>query len=229
MSFTMTMLSWSVIKYSAKYEVVGELNHVKEVGVGNTSRGVHCWEIQGSFLGQLIRFPHMTSRKLKKVLICNDFDVELASKFVLWALSFEDEPQQTALPSFMHTEFHISKGVEVVPDVKEFLGHLKSVRYPSHWKGDVFPLKTRHWQSKHSCSPGFTHAWLSLIIPPPMHGLHGPLWPLVTLLFLHFLLRRPGRWHGMGINTYPLKNLKTNYGGTPQFIMWSHPLQWMKA
>ena len=26
-----------------------------------------------------------------------------------------------------------------------------------------------------------------------------------------------------------MKNLKTNYGGTPQFILWSLPLQWMKA
>ncbi|KAK8525103.1 hypothetical protein V6N13_016087 [Hibiscus sabdariffa] len=30
-SFAMTMLSWSVIEYSAKYEAAGELNHVKEV------------------------------------------------------------------------------------------------------------------------------------------------------------------------------------------------------
>ncbi|KAL2939586.1 Endoglucanase 25 [Bienertia sinuspersici] len=30
-SFAMTMLSWSVIEYSAKYEAAGELNHVKEL------------------------------------------------------------------------------------------------------------------------------------------------------------------------------------------------------
>lgn len=30
-SFAMTMLSWSVIEYSAKYEAIGELNHVKEI------------------------------------------------------------------------------------------------------------------------------------------------------------------------------------------------------
>lgn len=30
-SFAMTMLSWSVIEYSAKYEAVGELNHVKDL------------------------------------------------------------------------------------------------------------------------------------------------------------------------------------------------------
>ena len=29
MSFSMTMLSWSVIEYSTKYQVAGELNHVK--------------------------------------------------------------------------------------------------------------------------------------------------------------------------------------------------------
>lgn len=30
-AFTMTMLSWSVIEYSQKYEAIGELNHVKEI------------------------------------------------------------------------------------------------------------------------------------------------------------------------------------------------------
>ena len=30
-SFAMTMLSWSVIGYRAKYEAAGELNHVKEI------------------------------------------------------------------------------------------------------------------------------------------------------------------------------------------------------
>lgn len=30
-SFAMTMLSWSVIEYSAKYEAAGELAHVKEL------------------------------------------------------------------------------------------------------------------------------------------------------------------------------------------------------
>jgi len=30
-SFAMTMLSWSVIEYRAKYEAAGELNHVKDI------------------------------------------------------------------------------------------------------------------------------------------------------------------------------------------------------
>ncbi|EYU33247.1 hypothetical protein MIMGU_mgv1a0268391mg, partial [Erythranthe guttata] len=29
-SFAMTLLSWSVVEYNAKYEASGELNHVKE-------------------------------------------------------------------------------------------------------------------------------------------------------------------------------------------------------
>lgn len=48
-------------------------------------------EILGSKLVKLIRFPNMTSRKLKKVLTCNDFDHELASKVVLDALFFKAE------------------------------------------------------------------------------------------------------------------------------------------
>ena len=30
-AYTITMLSWSVIEYSAKYQALGELNHVKEL------------------------------------------------------------------------------------------------------------------------------------------------------------------------------------------------------
>lgn len=48
-------------------------------------------EILATRLGRLIRFPFMTCRKLKKVLSCNDFDPELASKVVLEALFFKGE------------------------------------------------------------------------------------------------------------------------------------------
>ncbi|GKV26984.1 hypothetical protein SLEP1_g36193 [Rubroshorea leprosula] len=48
-------------------------------------------EVLASRLGRLIRFPYMTCRKLKKVLICNDFEPELASKVVLEALFFKAE------------------------------------------------------------------------------------------------------------------------------------------
>ncbi|XP_059276295.1 BTB/POZ domain-containing protein POB1-like [Lycium ferocissimum] len=49
-------------------------------------------EIWKSHLCHLIRFPCMTSRKLKKVLItCNDFDSGLASKLVFEALSYKAE------------------------------------------------------------------------------------------------------------------------------------------
>lgn len=42
-------------------------------------------------LGRLIRFPFMTCRKLKKVLLCSDFDHDVASKVVLEALFFKAE------------------------------------------------------------------------------------------------------------------------------------------
>ncbi|GLT84705.1 hypothetical protein SLE2022_029220 [Rubroshorea leprosula] len=48
-------------------------------------------EVLGSHLARFIRFPYMTCRKLKKVLICNDFDHEVASKLVLEALFFKAE------------------------------------------------------------------------------------------------------------------------------------------
>ncbi|XP_047335079.1 BTB/POZ domain-containing protein POB1-like [Impatiens glandulifera] len=48
-------------------------------------------EVLGSTLARCIRFPFMTCRKLKKVLTCNDFDHELASKVVLESLFFKAE------------------------------------------------------------------------------------------------------------------------------------------
>ncbi|KAG5573113.1 hypothetical protein H5410_062879 [Solanum commersonii] len=55
-------------------------------------------EILGSRLCRLIRFPYLTCRKLRKVLTCNDFDPELASKDVLEALFFKAEaPRPAAL------------------------------------------------------------------------------------------------------------------------------------
>lgn len=49
-------------------------------------------EILGSRLSPIIRFPLMSCRKLKKVLTCNDFSPDLASKIVLEALNFKLEP-----------------------------------------------------------------------------------------------------------------------------------------
>ncbi|ERN04569.1 hypothetical protein AMTR_s00075p00054260 [Amborella trichopoda] len=48
-------------------------------------------EVLGTRLGRLIRFPNMSSRKLKKVLACNDFDHDLATKLVMDALFFKAE------------------------------------------------------------------------------------------------------------------------------------------
>ncbi|CAN4108356.1 unnamed protein product [Withania somnifera] len=48
-------------------------------------------QILGSRLGRCIRFPFMSCRKLRKVLACNDFDHEFASKLVLEALFYKAE------------------------------------------------------------------------------------------------------------------------------------------
>ncbi|VFQ68684.1 unnamed protein product [Cuscuta campestris] len=49
-------------------------------------------EILGSRLSRHIRFPLMSCRKLRKILTCNDFDPDLASKVVIEALLFKSEP-----------------------------------------------------------------------------------------------------------------------------------------
>ena len=52
-------------------------------------------DVIGSRLIRLIRFPFMSCRRLKKVLICNDFHSDQASKFVLEALFYKAAtPQQ---------------------------------------------------------------------------------------------------------------------------------------
>jgi hypothetical protein len=48
-------------------------------------------EVLGMRLSRFIRFPYLTPRKLRKILICNDFDHEVASKLVLEALFFKAE------------------------------------------------------------------------------------------------------------------------------------------
>ncbi|XP_049376353.1 BTB/POZ domain-containing protein POB1-like [Solanum stenotomum] len=48
-------------------------------------------EVWSSHLLHLIRFPCMTCRKLKKVMMCNDFDPKLASKLVFEALFYKAE------------------------------------------------------------------------------------------------------------------------------------------
>ncbi|TKY70998.1 BTB/POZ domain-containing protein POB1 [Spatholobus suberectus] len=48
-------------------------------------------DVLGTSLGPLIRFPYMSCRKLKKVLTCNDFHPDFASKVVLEALFFKAE------------------------------------------------------------------------------------------------------------------------------------------
>ncbi|RDX69943.1 BTB/POZ domain-containing protein POB1, partial [Mucuna pruriens] len=47
--------------------------------------------VLGTRLGRLIRFPYMSCRKLKKVLTCNDFHPDLASKVVVESLLFKAE------------------------------------------------------------------------------------------------------------------------------------------
>ncbi|XP_048501160.1 BTB/POZ domain-containing protein POB1 isoform X2 [Beta vulgaris subsp. vulgaris] len=48
--------------------------------------------VLGTRLCRLIRFPHMTCRKLRKVMTCNDLDPELSLKLVSEALFFKAEP-----------------------------------------------------------------------------------------------------------------------------------------
>lgn len=51
--------------------------------------------ILGTHLGRYIRFPYVSCRKLRKILVCNDFDHDFATKHVLDALFFKaDSPHR---------------------------------------------------------------------------------------------------------------------------------------
>ncbi|XP_021754296.1 BTB/POZ domain-containing protein POB1-like isoform X2 [Chenopodium quinoa] len=66
-------------------------------------------KVLGTRLCRLIRFPHMTCRKLRKVMTCNDLDPELSSKLVSEALFFKAEPpyrQRALLADEANTSGH---------------------------------------------------------------------------------------------------------------------------
>ncbi|KAL1802902.1 hypothetical protein DCAR_0934531 [Daucus carota subsp. sativus] len=111
-SFAMTMLSWSVIEYSGKYEAAGELNHVKEiikwgtdyflktfnstadsidrmaaqVGSGQTSPGVpndhYCW-----MRPEDIDYP----RPVTTCTTCTDLAAEMAAALASASIVFKDD------------------------------------------------------------------------------------------------------------------------------------------
>ncbi|XP_071729776.1 endoglucanase 25-like isoform X2 [Rutidosis leptorrhynchoides] len=53
-AFAMTMLSWSVIEYSAKYEAAGELNHVKEIIKWGTDYFLKTFNSTADSISQLV-------------------------------------------------------------------------------------------------------------------------------------------------------------------------------
>ncbi|WOK97987.1 endoglucanase 10-like [Canna indica] len=112
MSFAMTMLSWSVIEYSAKYEAAGELNHVKEiikwgtdyflktfnssadtidrivaqVGVGDTSKGPEPNDHYCWMRPEDIDYP----RPVYECHSCSDLAAEMAAALAAASIVFKD-------------------------------------------------------------------------------------------------------------------------------------------
>ncbi|KAL5991444.1 Endoglucanase 9 [Asimina triloba] len=111
-SFAMTMLSWSVIEYSAKYEAAGELKHVKEiikwgtdyflktfnssadtidrvvaqVGVGDTSRGPNPNDHYCWMRPEDIDYP----RPVYECHSCSDLAAEMAAALASASIVFKD-------------------------------------------------------------------------------------------------------------------------------------------
>ncbi|KAK1265113.1 Endoglucanase 10 [Acorus gramineus] len=112
MSFSMTLLSWSVIEYSAKYEAVGELDHVKEiikwgtdyllktfnssadtidriaaqVGLGDTSKGPGPNDHYCWMRPENIDYP----RPVYECHSCSDLASEMAASLAAASIVFKD-------------------------------------------------------------------------------------------------------------------------------------------
>lgn len=111
-SFAMTMLSWSVIEYSAKYEAVGELGHVREiikwgvdyllktfnssadtidriaaqVGVGDTSRGPTPNDHYCWMRPEDMDYP----RPVYECHSCSDLAAEMSAALAAASIVFKD-------------------------------------------------------------------------------------------------------------------------------------------
>lgn len=83
MAFSMTMLSWSVIEYSAKYEAAGELNHVKDVIKWGTDYFLktfnHTADSINSLAAQVLYKFDLFSHKIHLPVSCFDHVVCLGS------------------------------------------------------------------------------------------------------------------------------------------------------
>ncbi|KAF6154212.1 hypothetical protein GIB67_035873 [Kingdonia uniflora] len=112
-SFAMTMLSWSVIEYSGKYEAAGELNHVKEiikwgtdyilktfnssadtidkiaaqVGTGDTSGGSNPNDHYCWVRPEDIDYP----RPVYECHSCSDLAAEMAAALAASSIVFKDD------------------------------------------------------------------------------------------------------------------------------------------
>ncbi|XP_068664564.1 BTB/POZ domain-containing protein POB1-like isoform X3 [Aristolochia californica] len=120
-------------------------------------------EILGSRLSRLIRFPYMTCRKLRKVLNCNDFDHELASKVVLDALFFKAETphrQRTLASDEGPSKRFVERAYKYRPvKVVEFeLPHQQCIVYLDLKReecGNLFPSGRVYSQAFHLGGQGF--------------------------------------------------------------------------
>ncbi|XP_047333811.1 BTB/POZ domain-containing protein POB1-like [Impatiens glandulifera] len=120
-------------------------------------------EVLGSPLVRCIRFPYMTCRKLKKVLTCNDFEHELASKVVLEALFFKAEAphrQRTLAAEELSSRRFIERAYKYRPvKVVEFeLPHQQCVVYLDLKREEcvnLFPSGRLYSQAFHLGGQGF--------------------------------------------------------------------------
>ncbi|KAL4203748.1 hypothetical protein AMTRI_Chr01g129580 [Amborella trichopoda] len=110
-------------------------------------------------IARLIRFPYMTTPKLREVLICNDLDDNIASKLVLDALLFKSETPYHQ-HRYVHGRAYTSRPVKVIelepPQCVVFLNLSRAecqALYPEgHVESQVFHLRGTGFYLSAKCS-----------------------------------------------------------------------------
>ncbi|KAF6139641.1 hypothetical protein GIB67_033645 [Kingdonia uniflora] len=90
-SFAMTMLSWSVIEYSGKYEAAGELNHVKEIIKWGTDYILKTFNSSADTIDKIAAQDIDYPRPVYECHSCSDLAAEMAAALAASSIVFKDD------------------------------------------------------------------------------------------------------------------------------------------
>nr|GMD48537.1 endoglucanase 25-like [Ipomoea batatas] len=91
-AFSLTMLSWSVIEYSSKYEAAGELNHVKDIIQWGTDYLLKTFNSSADTIDRVVVQPEDIdyARPVIECQSCSDLAAEIAAALASASIVFKD-------------------------------------------------------------------------------------------------------------------------------------------